>query len=163
MRLATNDVPSVFTSSRGSATAWRCRVDTCSHVQFCSHEPPLSALCRWRHRDHVPSPSAWLIVHRPSGLCSRPWRVVVKCHSRWILFSRHSISVHLSSSEIRFPIRRPTDEWQRFDDPRLRNWRRSVCHRHIRGFEFHVPGRDHHCICGKSETDKQNWHFRLFH
>ena len=39
---------------RGSATAWRCEVggvDTCSHVQYCSREPPLSAPCRCRHRD----------------------------------------------------------------------------------------------------------------
>ena len=71
---------------RGSVTAWRCGVGTCSHVQYCSREPPLSAPCRWRHRDPAPSPSAWLIAHMPSGLLPRPWRVVVECQSRWILF-----------------------------------------------------------------------------
>ena len=42
---------------------------------------------------------------------------------------------------IRFPIRRPIDKWQLVEDPKRRNWRRSGCRRHIRGFEFHVPGR----------------------
>ena len=32
----------VHAGCRGSATAWRCGVDTCNHVQYSSREPPLS-------------------------------------------------------------------------------------------------------------------------
>ena len=68
----------VFAGCRGPAIAWRCGVGTCSLVQYCSREPPLSAPCRWRHWDPVPSPLAWLIAHRPSGLLPRPWRAAVE-------------------------------------------------------------------------------------
>ena len=98
---------------RGSATAWRCwvgGVDTCSHVQYCSREPPLSAPCGWRHRDPVLLPLAWLIAQRPSGLLTWRWSAAVEYQSRWIRFSRHWVSADLSSSRIRFSIRRPTDD-----------------------------------------------------